>query len=146
MNEALIIRSVLMFIFFWGIGMIMLWFRPRIELFWKVIASLILLFYVWFFLDEIQTGIDAFMAGWFDTTMLFLKELATLVFINLFFLWPLCLVIIFYKADDMGAEKLLKFMCILTLVLWVIFVVYFYYSHGIDEFLFKKLKKMIPNA
>jgi cytosine/uracil/thiamine/allantoin permease len=77
---------------------------------------------------------------------LLLKELSALVFVNLFFIWPLALFIIFYKSDAVGAEKLLKFLCVLTLVLWVIFIVYFFFSKGIDHFLFQDLKKMVPDA
>ncbi len=146
MKETLIIKSLFIFISLWSLGIVLLWFRPRIELFWKIIATLILGFYVWFFLDEIIKGFDTFSADWYVSSVHFLKELITLVFVNMFFFWPLCLVLIFYKADDMGAEKLLKFLCIFTLVLWVIFVIYFFYNAGIDRFLFENLRKMIPNA
>ena len=50
------------------------------------------------------------------------------------------------QADEMGAERLLKIMCLLTLVLWVIFVAYVYYDKGIDKFLYENLRKMIPDA
>ncbi len=146
MDKALLIKSMFMFISIWGFTILFIWFRPRIEIFWKIIATLIYLFYIWFFYTEILSGYKAFNAAWFDVTMYFLKELMALVFINLFFLWPLALIIIFFKANDMGAEKLLKFMCIITLVLWVIFLIYVYFSKGIDEFLFKKLKDMVPGA
>lgn len=93
-----------------------------------------------------MTGYELFTGAYFDVTMRFLKELITLIFMNLFFLWPLVLIVIFYKSSDLGAEKLLKFMCILTLVLWIVFVVYVFYQKGIDEFLFENLKKMLPDA
>jgi cytosine/uracil/thiamine/allantoin permease len=123
-----------------------LWFRPRLELFWKIVATLIFIFYVWFFWDELSRGYNAFQAAWFDVTMHFLKELLSLVFVNLFLFWPIALLLIFYKADEVGAERLLKFMCVLTIVLWIIFVIYAYYHRGIDVFLFEKLKKMVPGA
>ncbi len=146
MNEALIIKSVFIFITLWGIGIVLLWFRPRIEIFWKIIATLILGFYIWFFFDEIVKGFNTFKSEWYVTSLQFLKELITLVFVNMFFFWPLVLVLIFYKADDIGAEKLLKFLCILTLILWIIFVIYFYFSSGIDKYLYENLKKIIPDA
>jgi hypothetical protein len=146
MNEALIIKSIFIFITLWGLGAILLWFRPRLELFWKVIAPLIFLFYIWFFYDEIIKGYSSFVAGWYVSTMNFLKEFITLIFINLFIIWPTALIIIFYKSDEIGAERLLKFLSVLTLVLWVMFIIYFYFNAGIDDFLFDKLKKMIPDA
>jgi hypothetical protein len=131
---------------FWGIGILMLWFRSRIEIVWKVIATVILAFYLWFFWDEISSGYTSFTVGWYGFILNFLRELSALVFINLFFIWPLALIIIFYKADTVGAEKLLKFLCVLTLVLWIIFIVYFFFNKGIDEFLFQNLKRMVPHA
>ena len=146
MAEALLIKSTFIFLVFWCIGITMLWFRPRIEMVWKIIATVILLFYIWFFWDEIGRGYNSFTAGWYVSILNFLRELLALVFINLFFIWPLSLILIFYKADSVGAEKLLKFLCVLTLVLWVIFIVYFFFSKGIDEFLFQNLKRMVPNV
>ncbi len=146
MENALLIQSLFLFISLWGFTVMFLWFRPRLELFWKIVATLIFIFYVWFFWDELSRGYNAFQAAWFDVTMHFLKELLSLVFVNLFLFWPIALLLIFYKADEVGAERLLKFMCVLTIVLWIIFVIYAYYHRGIDVFLFEKLKKMVPGA
>ncbi|OHD66696.1 MAG: hypothetical protein A2176_11165 [Spirochaetes bacterium RBG_13_51_14] len=146
MNEALLIKSVFLFIVIWGIGIAMLWFRPRIEIIWKIIATVILIFYIWFFLDEINSGYASFTAGWYGFILNFFKEILSLVFVNLFFIWPLALIIIFYKTDAIGAEKLLKFLCMLTLVLWIVFIIYFFFSKGIDQFIFKNLKEMVPHA
>lgn len=131
---------------FWGIGTVLMWFRSKIEIFWKIVATLILGFYCWFFFSDIRSGLHTFMSAWYVSALDFIRELISLVFINLFFLWPLALVLVFYKVDDIGAEKLLKFMCILTLLLWIIFIIYFYFSSGIDRFFYENLKKMIPYA
>lgn len=146
MSEGLLVKSVFLFVVCWGVGIVMLWFRPRIEIIWKIIATVILLFYIWFFFDEIGGGYRSFTAGWYGFSLNFLKELVSLVFVNLFFIWPLSLVIIFYKADAIGAEKLLKFLCVLTLLLWIVFIIYFFFSKGIDEFMLKNLKEMVPYA
>jgi len=146
MNEAIIIKTIFIFMAFWLIGVVLLWFRPRLEVFWKIIATLLFGFYLWFFFDEIHSGFLSFKGTWLSFSLHFLKELLTLVFVNLFFLWPLSLILIFYKADDLGAERLLKFMSILTLVLWIIFIVYFFYSRGIDTFFYKNLKQILPNV
>jgi len=130
----------------WGIAIIMLWFRPRIEIFWKIVATAIIAFYMWFFWDELSRDFLAFRAGWYASFIAFGRDLLTLVFANLFLFWPVVLILIFYKADDMGAEKLLKFMCVLSLVLWVLFVVYFYFESGISTFFNETLKKLIPYA
>lgn len=146
MNDLLIVKSIFIFLIAWGLGLLLLWFRPRLEIFWKIGATLLFGFYVWFFFDQAVEGFNLFSAGWYLFTISFLKEILTLVFVNLFFIWPLGLVIIFYKADDLGAERLLKVMTITTLVLWVVFITYFFFSKGIDSFLIEKLKEMIPYA
>lgn len=146
MINGLLIKSVFIFIIFWGIGIAMLWFRPRIEIIWKIIATVIFLFYIWFFFDEISSGYAAFSAGWYNFVLNFLKELVSLIFVNLFFIWPLALILIFYKADAIGAEKLLRFLCVLTLVIWIVFIVYDFFNRGIDNFLINKFKEMVPGA
>ncbi|MDY6967298.1 MAG: hypothetical protein SVR08_01400 [Spirochaetota bacterium] len=146
MGNILLIKSILIFIILWGASLLLLFFRGRIEYFWKIIASLIYIFYIWFFFDEISSGFLSLQSGWYPVVIGFLKELLSLSFINMFFFWPLALIIIFYKADEIGAENLLKFMCILTLVLWIIFVIYVYFNKGINEFLFEQLRNMIPFA
>lgn len=146
MIDGLLIKSVFLFIIFWGIGVGMLWFRPRIEIVWKIIATVILLFYIWFFFDEISSGYAAFSAGWYNFVVNFLKELISLVYVNLFFIWPVALILIFYKADAIGAERLLRFLCVLTLVIWIVFIVYDFFNRGIDDFMINKLKEMVPGA
>ncbi|GEM_PF-206210 len=146
MEKALLVKSIFFFIALWGLATAFLWFRPRIEFFWKIVATLIFGFYVWFFWKEINSGYASFAGDWYPVTIDFLKELTALAFVNLFFFWPLALVIVFYKADEMGAERLLKMMCLLTLLLWVVFVGYVYYDKGIDKFLYENLRKMIPDA
>lgn len=146
MEKALLVKSIFFFISIWGIANILLWFRPRIELFWKLVATVIFGFYLWFFWGEIVTGYAAVSLNWYTVTLDFIKELISLIFVNLFFLWPVVLVVVFYKADEIGAERLLKFMCIITLILWIIFVVYIYFDQGIDRFLYKNLKDVLPDA
>lgn len=146
MDKALLIKSVFFFVSLWGFTVAFLWFRPRIEVFWKIIATLIFVFYVWFFWDDLNKGYVALTVDWYKVTVDFMKELIALVFVNLFFLWPVALIVVFYKADEFGAEKILKFMCILTIILWIVFAVYVYYERGIDTFLYKNLKEMIPDA
>lgn len=143
MNEALTLKSIFFFMIFWGIGVGMLWFRPRVEMVWKIVVTLIFAFYIWFFWDEIAAGYRTFEAGGYVFTIHFLKELLSLVFVNLFFLWPLSLIIVFYKADALGSERLIKFMCFFTLCLWIVFILYFFYSKGIDTFLYENMKKML---
>jgi hypothetical protein len=146
MDKPLIIKSVFMFICLWSIGVMLLWFRRSIEIFWKVVATLILGFYILFFFKEISQGYASFTAaaGWYDVTINFLKELTGIIYSALFFLWPFALIIIFYKADTIKALRLLKFMCILTLVIWIIFVIIGYYEKGLFESIIKNLHQMFP--
>jgi hypothetical protein len=146
MKEVMIIKSLFVFIIFWGAGIVLLWFRPRIEIIWKAAATLLFALTTWFFYEEIKEGYSYFTSGWYTYILLFVKELLVLVFVNMFFFWPLALVIIFYKADDMGAERLLKFLCILTVVLWILFIVYSIFDRGIDAFFLESLKGMVPGA
>lgn len=146
MEKALIIQSVAIFIFLWGIAAVFLLFRPKIEFFWKLAAILIFLFYIWFFYDEIAKGLSAVKADWYVQAVTFLKELLVLLFLSLFALWPVFLFVIFYKSDDIAAENILKFMCVFTVVVWIIFVVYVFYDKKIDAFLYQKLRDMVPFA
>jgi hypothetical protein len=121
-----------------------MWFRPRVDIFWKTVATCLLGFYFWICLDDIDKGISSFQSGWYSFIAHFGKELLALVYVNLFFLWPATLIVIFFKRDSIGAERLLKFMCVLTLLLWIVFILYYFFSKGIDDFIFKKLKEMVP--
>ena len=145
-NEILMIKSIFLFFSFWGITLLLLWFRPRIEIFWKLIATVIFVFYVWFFFNELVSGYHSFISGWYIAVINFLKEILIITFAGLFIIWPVVLILIFYKTNDMGAEKLLKFLCILTLILWILFIAYFFFSEGIVKFFYETLKKMIPHA
>jgi hypothetical protein len=145
-NDVLMIKSVFLFFSIWGFTVLLLWFRPKIELFWKIIATLIFIFYVWFFLNELKTSFTSFKAEWYLSIIEFLKELLIIIFAGMLIIWPLVLVIIFFKANDMGAEKLLRFVCLLTLVLWIVFIIYFFFSTGVEKFFYENLKKMIPKA
>ena len=145
-TKELLTKSVFFYSILWGIGILLLWFRPRIEIFWKVIGTVIFLLTFLFFKDEFLMGLQNLNAGWYIAVLSFLKEAMILTFMSTFFLWPVALVIIFYKADDMGAEKLLKFMSVLSLLLWVLFLVYVYFNAGIDKFLYENMQKMIPGG
>jgi hypothetical protein len=145
MDKPIIIKSIFMFVCLWGIGIMLLWFRHNIEIFWKIVATLILGFYIWFFFEEISKGYAAFMVtnGWQAVTINFLKEFTAIIYSTLFFLWPLSLIIIFYKSNDIGAQRLLKFMCIITLIIWIVYVIYAYYDKGLNDFIEKYLKQIL---
>jgi len=145
-NDVLMIKSVFLFFFIWGITVLLLWFRPRIELFWKIIATLIFIFYLWFFFNELKTSFVAFKADWYLSIIEFLKELLIIFFAGMLIIWPVVLIIIFYKANDIGAEKLLRFLCLVTIILWIVFIFYFFFNTGIEKFFYQNLKKMIPKA
>ena len=146
MKDIIIIRSIFLFMSVWGVALILLWFRPRMEIIWKIGATVILGFYVWFFWDEIARDFLLVKTAWYTSLVTFFRDGAILVYANLFLFWPVTLVVIFYKSDDIGAERLLKFMILLTLVLWLMFVAYFYFDSGISRFFNETLKKMIPYA
>jgi len=61
-------------------------------------------------------------------------------------IWPVTLIIIFYKASDIGSEKLLRFLCLLTIILWIAFIIYSFFSPGVENFFYETLKGMIPKA
>ena len=145
-DNILMIKSLFLFFSIWGITILLLWFRPRIELFWKIIATLIFIFYIWFFFNELKTSFVSFKADWYIAVIDFLKELLIVFFAGILVIWPVALIIIFYKASDTGAEKLLKFLCLATIILWIVFIIYFFFSAGIEKFFYQNLKKMIPKA
>lgn len=145
-SDILMIKSVFIFFIFWGLAMLLLWFRPKIEIFWKIIATLIFAFHVWFFLSELKSGLIAFQNDWYVSILDFIKDFISIIFASMFIIWPLSILVIFYKANDIGAEKLLKFLCILTLLLWITFIIFFFFNEGIYTFFYEYLKKMVPGA
>lgn len=146
MENLFLVRSIMIFMAFWGLGILLLWFRPRIDIFWKIVATLIFAFYCWFFFAEISQNYLAIRHDWFTFVVQFLMDFGTLLFSNLFLFWPILLVVIFYKSDDFGAERLLKFVVIFSLLLWFFMIAYVYYYKGINSFMFDKLREMIPYA
>lgn len=146
MESIIILQSLHIFILIWAISAVLLLFRPRISLVWKVAALLLLLFYIWFFKEEIYKAIVLLKTDWFTSLVTFLKEFLFLLFYLLFIFWPLALVVVFYHSDDIGAERLLRFMVILTLVVWVCIISYVFLKKGIDQFIYQKLIKLVPFA
>lgn len=146
MEKEIILKSIFIFIFLWGISIIFLWFRPKIEIFWKIIATAVFLLFLYFFQKEIISGYLGFKADWFTSLITFLRELMLLVFYNFFIFWPVSLIIIFYRSDDISAERLLKFMCVFTLILCMVIFGYVYFNEGVDRFIYEKLVNVIPFA
>lgn len=146
MARLILMKYAHIFLGIWGICVIALWLRQSMEMFWKVLATCIFVFYGWFFFREVSAGYSAFQSGWYSHVVEFIVEFVAMVFASLFFFWPIALFIIFYKADDIGAEKLLKFMCIFTLVVWVACVFYVFSDKGVENFLYNNLKKLFSDA
>lgn len=144
MERSIIFNSIFMFIFIWGIALFFLWFRPKLEFFWKIMATLVYAFYLWFFWEEVFRGYQAIRNAWYPVVLSFGKELILLVFYCTFIFWPITLIRAFYKSDEIGAEKLVRFMCILTPIVWLAIAIYVFNNKGIDEFFFRRLVESIP--
>ena len=145
-NSVIIIKSIFLFCSIWGIAVLLLWIRPKIELFWKLVATIIFAFYIWFFFNEITLSFSSFKADWYISIIEFFKEILIVIFAGMFIIWPVTLIIIFYKANDIGSEKLLRFICLLTIGLWIAFIIYFFFSSGVENFFYGTLKEMIPKS
>jgi len=145
-NSVIIIKSIFLFCSIWGIAVLLLWIRPKIELFWKLVATIIFAFYIWFFFNEIASSFSSFKADWYISIIEFFKEILIVIFAGMFIIWPVTLIIIFYKANDIGSEKLLRFICLLTIGLWIAFIIYFFFSSGVENFFYGTLKEMIPKS
>ncbi len=72
-TKELLTKSVFFYSILWGIGILLLWFRPRIEIFWKVIGTVIFLLTFLFFKDEFLIGLQNLNAGWYVAVRSFLK-------------------------------------------------------------------------
>ena len=145
-NNVLILKSIFLFCSIWAIAILLLWIRPRIELFWKIVATCIFVFYIWFFFNELALSFNIFKADWYISIIEFFKEILIIIFAGMFIIWPVVLIIIFYKANDIGSEKLLRFICLLTIILWVAFIIYFFFSLKVENFFYETLKEMIPTS
>jgi len=144
MEKLFIIKSQFWFLGFWTLATILIWFRPRIELLWKITATLLLGFNIFFFYEEVYKQAMSFSKTWYVSLLGFLNEIKTLLFINQYFFWPIVLIVAFYKADDMGAERLIKYMCIFSIVVWIIFIVFYYFDTGINSFIYENIKELLP--
>jgi cytosine/uracil/thiamine/allantoin permease len=87
-----------------------------------------------------------FKAEWYISIIEFFKEILIITLAGMLIIWPITLIIIFYKANDIGSEKLLRFICLLTIILWIAFMIYSFFSPGIEKFFYETLKTMIPKA
>jgi len=145
-NNVIILKSIFLFCSIWGIAVLLLWIRPRVELFWKLVATCIFIFYIWFFFNEFSSSFNSFKADWYIGIIEFFKEILIVIFAGMFIIWPVTLIIIFYKANDIGSEKLLRFICVLTIVLWVAFIIYFFFSVRVENFFYETLKEMVPKS
>ena len=145
-NVIILKSSIFLFCLIWGIAVLLLWVRPKIELFWKIVASIIFIFYIWFFFNELGSSFSALKTDWYISIIEFFKEILIIIFSGMFIIWPVALIIIFYKANDIGSEKLLRFICVLTIVLWIAFIIYFFFSSGVENFFYGTMKEMIPKS
>ena len=143
-NVIILKSSIFMFCSIWGFAILLLWIRPRVELFWKIVATIIFIFYIWFFFNELTLSFSSLKADWYIAIIEFFKEVLIIIFSGMFIIWPIILIVIFYKANDIGSEKLLRFICVLTIVLWVAFIIYSFFSSGVENFFYGTLKNMIP--
>lgn len=128
----------------WASALLLLWFRRGIGLIWKAGASVVFAFYCFFFGNEITAGLESLKADWYVSALDFFRGLMRTVFADMFFLWPLALFTVFAKADDIGSEKLIRFMITATAALWAGFLIYFRFSGSIDGFFYDKLKSLLP--
>lgn len=144
METNIFLKTIPFFIFIWGLAAAFLIFRPRIPVLWKIAAFLLYLFYIWVFKSDIEQFLIMVGQNWYITTILFLKESLYLTFYLLIIFWPISLFVIFYKSDDFGADRLLKFMIFFTIIFWIIVAVYSYNKRGIDNLLYNKLTELFP--
>ncbi|MBP8988039.1 MAG: hypothetical protein KBG92_09555, partial [Spirochaetes bacterium] len=86
MNTTMLSTSMMMFSVIWGLSVVLLWMRPRIEILWKIAASGIYGFYIWFFYKDLLKGFKQFQKDWYTVTIAFIKEFSGLLFANMFFL------------------------------------------------------------
>jgi hypothetical protein len=144
MERFLIKNSIFVFMFLWAVGIFFVWFRPKIEIFWKFVATMLFAFHVLLFQDELLKSYNIFSNAWYPTLIKFLSDLLGLLYFQLFVFWPVSLVFVFYKKDEIGAEKLLKFMSVFTLILVAATLTLVLYDKGVDKFLHDKVHKMVP--
>lgn len=146
MDDSVVLKSVFFFMCIWAIALLLLWFRRGIGPLWKITATAAFVFYCVFFQNEIAAGLQSIKQNWYVSFLDFVRGLFRTVFTDMFFLWPVALFTVFVKADDIGSEKLLRFMFILSIFLWICFLLYFNFDASIDNFFYETLRDMIPGA
>ncbi|MCZ8157312.1 MAG: hypothetical protein O9264_14380 [Leptospira sp.] len=128
-------------LFVWFIGLLLTFFRRDLEPHWKFFFFLVFCFYMVQFFPEFWAGVARWKANPKTELLSWLSALGNATYVFLFLLWPLVLVRIYYSAANNLSKTLIPLLSYGTVIYWVLFLLWSYYSKEWNEF----LEKFISN-
>ncbi|MEM7181541.1 MAG: hypothetical protein AAF518_11555 [Spirochaetota bacterium] len=128
---------------FWGIGLVLSFFRSSIELIWKAFFLLIYFFYFSLFYGEISQGYQRLVNNYPYEIVNYIYGLGKTYFYTLLLLWPLVLIRIYYSASEILSYAIIKALVLATLVYWAGFAIWLVFYKQITYFLETRLVELL---
>lgn len=124
---------------FWGIGVILVFFRKDLELLWKAFFLLIYVFYIFQFFPEILLGYQRLVSNYPREIVNWIKGCGQIFYYFLLLVWPVLLVRVFYTASGNLSMLSIRLMVFATILYWIFFYCYVFFGAEINTFLDVKL-------
>jgi hypothetical protein len=118
--------------------------RKGIEPVWKIFPFLIFGFYLWFHRNLFPPVWNNIQADYVNFLMKFIPEFGKAIFYLLPYIWMVIFVTVFYMVDEAKAEKLMKFMVFLTIVIWLFWLANHFFGEKLAPFLKREVPKFLP--
>ncbi|MDZ4727877.1 MAG: hypothetical protein SH817_17095 [Leptospira sp.] len=122
-------------LFIWFIGLLLTFFRRDLEPHWKFFFFLVFCFYMVQFFPEFWAGIGRWKLNPKQELLTWISAMGNAFYVFLFLLWPIVLVRIYYSASNNLSKTLIPVLAYGTVVYWVLFLLWSYYSKEWNEFL-----------
>ncbi|MCB1190006.1 MAG: hypothetical protein H7A23_12715 [Leptospiraceae bacterium] len=119
---------------FWGIGLILVFFRRDLDLLWKSLFLLIYAFYILQFFPEILLGYQRLVGNYPKEIVSWIKGIGKVFYYFLLIVWPVLLVRVFYSASGYLSFLTIRLMVFATFLYWVLFYCFVFFSAEINNF------------
>jgi hypothetical protein len=128
-------QLILPLLIIWFLAIFFIFFKKELELTYKLFFLVVFLLYSFHFQDEIihsyirlKTSTPREIISWF-------YGLGKATYFFLILAWPLALIRLYYSAAYTFSELSLLTLSVVTILYWIFFLLYSYFSTSIDHFL-----------
>ena len=142
-NFSFLQQIALPMFIFWGLALVLSFFRSSIELIWKAFFLLIYLFYFILFYAEIANGYQRLVNNYPYEIVNYVYGLGKTYFYTLLLLWPLVLIRIYYSASEALSHAIIKTMILATILYWLGFSMWLLFYKQITYFLETRLVELL---